>query len=658
LRRELLIVALFVLALRLPFLNQAIQGDDVYYLYGAQHAQIDPLHPLHARYVFLGQMVDMRGHPHPPLNSWYLGLLLGIFKEVDEIPFHAAYILFSLIAAFSALSLARRFTPYPLLATLLFLATPAFVINGNSLEADLPFLAFWLLSIALFVGALQRHSLRRLIASTLAMALAALAAYQAVILTPILLLYAWKWGRKWRPAWIAACSAPAIWGAWQLYERVSSGALPAQVLAGYMQTYGLQAFEPKIRNAIALTGHLAWVVFPGLWLPPLMTIPIAIAAAFYDLNPLFWASIAVGVGILIWCARNWRDFLVQWVLIFFASAVVGAFAGSARYLLPIALPIAILATRRVNRRWQEIGFAVSLALGLGLAIVNYQHWDGYRQFARSVKNDVETKRVWINGEWGLRYYMESEGALPLLAGQAVHPGELVVSSALCLPIQFTTGGGVLAPIAERKIRSPIPLRIVSLHGKSAYSTTMFGLRPFDISLAVIDQVRAELVVEQKPTLSDLPMNAAEADQQIVSGVYQLENGQWRWMSQTAVIMLKPPAQASPLAVHFTIPEQSPARQVTVELNNQRVASQTYPTPGSYTLSSPPLKPDGASATVTITVDKTFSVPGDRRQLGVILSEAGFVGHVANLRRGGNQRVLRRLPIGAQVANLPHSTLLY
>ena len=43
-----------VVLLRLPFLNQAIQGDDVYYLAAAQHAQIDPLHPNHVRYVFLG----------------------------------------------------------------------------------------------------------------------------------------------------------------------------------------------------------------------------------------------------------------------------------------------------------------------------------------------------------------------------------------------------------------------------------------------------------------------------------------------------------------------------------------------------------------------------------------------------------------------------
>ena len=622
-RRELLIVVLFVFALRLPFLNQAIQGDDVYYLYGAEHAQIDPLHPMHARYVFLGQTVDMRGHPHPPLNAWYLGLLLAIFRDVSEIPFHAAYILFSLIAALSALSLAHRFSPYPLLATLLFLATPAFVINGNSLEADLPFLAFWLLSIALFVGAVQRRSVQRMLAASSAMVFAALAAYQAVLLTPILLVYAWNWGRKWRPAWIAAFTAPVTLAAWQLYERLSSGALPAQVLASYMQSYGLQTLEQKIRNAVSLTGHLAWIVFPALWIPSPATVPAAIAAAFYDWNPLFWASIAIGVGILIWCGRNWRDFLAQWVLIFFAGALVLFFAGSARYLLPIALPIAMLGTHRVSRRWQQVGIAAGLAFSVSLAIVNYQHWDGYRKFARSLTKEVDTKRVWINGEWGLRYYLESEGALPLLAGQPVHPGDLVVSSALGYPIQFTTGGGVLAPIAERTIRPWIPLRIVSLRGKSSYSSTTFGLRPFDVSLAPIDQLRAELVVEHQPTRSDLPMNSSQAEQQIVSGVYALENGQWRWMSRRAVIMLKPPAQPAALEIHFTIPDQSPARQLAVELNDRRVASETYAAPGAYTLTTPPLKADGSSATVTITADKTFSVPSDRRELSIILTDVGF-----------------------------------
>src|SRR5580700_6125783 len=143
-RHSWLIVVLLVFVLRLPFLHQAIQGDDPYYLYGAEHAQIDPLHPHSTRYLFQGDLVDMRGLPHPPLNAWILAALLAALGTVREAPFHFLYILWSLIAALAMWSLARRFCDQPLIATLLFLAVPAFVVNGNSLEADLPFLAMWM----------------------------------------------------------------------------------------------------------------------------------------------------------------------------------------------------------------------------------------------------------------------------------------------------------------------------------------------------------------------------------------------------------------------------------------------------------------------------------------------------------------------------------
>ena len=184
-----------------------------------------------------------------------------------------------------------------------------------------------------------------------------------------------------------------------------------------------------------------------------------------------------------------------WVLIFFAAALAVFFAGSARYLLPLVLPVAILASRYVRLRWLVAGAAGELALSLALAVVNYQHWDGYRQFARALAPQLQTKhaqtkRVWINGEWGMRFYFESEGALPLLENQAVHPGEMVVTSSLALPIPFTTGGGELVPVEQRVITSRIPLRLVALNGRSAYSTTQWGLRPFDVSTAAIDRVSA------------------------------------------------------------------------------------------------------------------------------------------------------------------------
>ena len=403
-KRQALIVIAFVLALRLPFLSQPIQGDDVYYLYGAQHAQIEPLHPKHTSYAFQGDVVSMQGHPHPPFNVWYLGALLAVFGDVSEVPFHAAYIPFSLIAALSALAIARRYTEKALLATLLFCAVPAFVVNGTSLESDLPLVAFWLLATALFLA-------ERLFLSAVAMVLAAACGYQALVLAPILFLIRRK------PNWVLA-TIPVTLLAYELWERATSGAMPAQVLTGYFNTYGLQRLENKLRNAAALMGHMGWLVTPlaaffvfrreWIW-----AVGPALIAAWFDPNPLCWGSIFVGALILAGARK--QGWLGLWILVFFAAAMVLFFAGSARYLLPLALPVCILIAAHTG--YWAVG--ANLVLGLLLATVNYQHWDGYRRLAAS---SPEEKRVWVNGEWGLRFYLESRGALPLLRGQAVLPG--------------------------------------------------------------------------------------------------------------------------------------------------------------------------------------------------------------------------------------------
>ncbi len=638
-----LLALVFVLLLRLPFLDQAIQGDDVYYLAGAQHAQIEPLHPNRAQYAFLGEIVPMQGHPHPPLNAWWLAGLLAVTGDIEERMYHTAYLLFSLLAAASVWSLARRFTTRPLEATLLALATPAFVVNGNSLEADLPFLAFWLAAAALFVRAVEERSRRRLAAAAVLMALAALAAYQAVVLIPILGLYLWLRARRWRWAWVAILTPAATLGAWQLFERLSTGALPAAVLASFFETYGLQSLSRKLTNAGALTAHLGWVVFPPLAVAAfgaggktLAAACVAAAgAALLDPHPLFWASFAVGVLVLIHWAGSIRQairsrcseelFLAGWGLIFFAAALALFFAGSARYLLPLAAPAAMLAGRRLAKRpgWLWAGIVCQCALSLALARVNYEHWDGYRRFAQGLAPEAAHARVWINGEWGLRFYLESEGGLPLLRGQAVRPGDIVVSSRLAYPIPFTTGGGKPTLLREQAIHVSLPLRLIGLNARSAYSTAAFGLRPFDLGTGPVDVVRAEVVLEHPPALERLPMSAPEAERQIVSGVYQLEQNRFRWMGRRATILLKRPASPAPLYLIVYVPEAAPARRISIAVDGTPLSEHALGGPGLHTVVTPPVAAGPPVAGVTITVDRTFQTPGDHRELGVILSEIGF-----------------------------------
>jgi len=620
-KQTLAIIALVVL-LRLPFLHQPIQGDDVYYLYGAQHAQIDPLHPLNTLYMFQGEMVDMRGHSHGPVNSWILAILLAAVGDVREDPFHLAYILFSIISALAMWSLARRFCERPFAATLLFLAVPAFVVNGNSFEADLPFLAFWMASVALFVKAVDKQSTATLTCSAIAGAIAGLTAYQAVLLPPILAVYLFRQRRTWYPAWIAILAAPLAIAGWQFWEWSTRGALPAAVLIGYMRR-----FETKsnvLRSGIALVVHSAWIVSPLLVIAAFwskqrwrlfLTAGATLGAALYDLNPLFWLSVGCGVLVLTWIADEafQRDFPAIWAAIFFAGALFIFFAGSARYLLPIAAPVAILAARAApSTRWLAAGFALQMILSLGLAIANYQHWDGYRQFAKTLAPDAAGHRVWVDAEWGLRFYLESEGALPLLRDQVVQPGETIASTALS---HAATVNAALAQVSASDITPSIPLRLISLSHRSAYSSATGGLLPFEISTGPVDRVRADTVVDRKPVLSYLNPKDSQAPAHVLSGLFP--DG---WMSERASVLLIPKSAAVEVALY--IPPQAPARHVQLMVDGDLVAEDTFNGPGSYKLSAP-FQSSNPTVTVTVAVDKTFNVPGDRRNLGVIITGLGF-----------------------------------
>jgi len=624
-KQTLAIIALVIL-LRLPFLHQAIQGDDLDYLYGAEHAQIDPLHPLNTHYMFSGDMVDMRGHSHGPGNPWILAILLAAMGDVREVPFHLAYTLLSIIAALAMWSLARRFCERHFAATLLFIAVPAFVVNGNSFEADLPFLAFWMASVALFVKAVDDESIAALAGSAITGAFAGLTAYQAILLTPVLAFYLFQQRRKWYPGWAVVLAAPIAIAVWQVWEWKTRGALPAAVLMGYMRSYSFNKTSNTLRSAVALVVHSGWIVSPllviaaflnrnGKW--RLLAAGAAmLAAAFYDLNPLFWLSVGCGVLVLTWLvieAKRW-DFLAAWALIFFAGALLIFFAGSARYLLPIAAPVAILAARKAQPRWIYAGFALQMALSLGLAIANYQHWDGYRQFAKTLATDASQHRVWVDAEWGLRYYLEAEGALPLSRDQVIQPGETVVSSQLAHAVTIN------APVAQERaedIVPSVPLRLISLSRRSAYSSAGGGLLPFEISRGPVDRVRADTVVDRKPVLSYLDPKDPQARVHILSGLFP--DG---WTSERASVLLKTPDKVTSVEVVLNIPANASARRVQLLVDGQGVAEDTFPGPGSYKLTAP-LQLSSPTATVSLTVDKTFNAPGDRRNLGVVVRGIGF-----------------------------------
>ncbi|MDQ6698634.1 MAG: hypothetical protein M3Z36_00430, partial [Acidobacteriota bacterium] len=378
--------------------------------------------------------------------------------------------------------------------------------------------------------------------------------------------------------------------AWQLFEFFATGQFPFTVAIGYHHSF--DRFALKLRNAEALAVHACWIVCPLL-------LPAAFLAS--------------------WKRRD-RDtiFLAAWIAIFFTGALGFFYSGAARYLLPMAPAVAIL-TSRIRPAWLATGVALQMTLSILLAIVNYQHWDGYRAFAASLKDATAQHRSWVNAEWGLRYYLEAQGALPLHSGQWVPTGDLVVESELAYPVLYNHGGRALVPVGHSEIRPWLPFRLIGLNAKSGYSTAEKGLRPFDISASPIDELRASILEARPPTLSDLPMNAPEAELQILFGISKLEENRWRWMGKSGAVALKSPAAPTPVRVGFYLPDQALARRITISVDGKEWESQTFPGPGSYVMSTRPV----TGSWITIAVDKTFTVPGDSRELGLILTDAGF-----------------------------------
>jgi hypothetical protein len=302
---------------------------------------------------------------------------------------------------------------------------------------------------------------------------------------------------------------------------------------------------------------------------------------------------------------------MAWIGIFFLCAVALFFAGAARYLLPMAAPVALLASR-LRARWLAPAFAAQLALGMGLAAANGEHMDGYRRFAETLRKPSAGHRVWVNGEWGMRTYFEKQGALPLLRTTRLRPGDIVVSSQLTKAVDITAP---VTSIGRLEIRPRVPLRLIGLETHSGWSTSL-GLWPFGVSTGVVDRLTADVVGERHATLEYVELPSSS--EQVVSGIWPD-----RWMGQSAVVLLKTPAEAIPLQATFFISDKSPARHVTLLVDGREVASQQYAGQGLYTLKSAALKPAGATASVEIRIDKTFTAPPDTRELGMVLAGVGF-----------------------------------
>jgi hypothetical protein len=252
-RKSLLLLLGLVLLIRLPFLNQAIQGDDHIYLTEAQHALVDPLHPSDVKYVFLGGEVDLRGHSHPPGNAWPLAGLILLFGDVKRRHFMPPTLHF------------RCLRPGPCGGCCAFRRQPSWAAccsGGPCVRSERRVARSRCALSCILDGGVALFCADSLVLAAAAMAVVAMMAYQAVLLAPILAVHVWAHGhRRDRARWLVLLVPVITLVAWQVFSRITTGEMSAESSPA-LSSYGFQALPHKLDNALMLTIHSAWIAFP------------------------------------------------------------------------------------------------------------------------------------------------------------------------------------------------------------------------------------------------------------------------------------------------------------------------------------------------------------------------------------------------------------
>jgi len=409
-RQSLFVMLLFSVAVNAPFVNQAFHMDDGVFLLSARQVFQNPLFPQDVPLYFEGVLVkDLASAEHPPLTAYFMALCAAVGGRFSEVVLHTGFLLFPAILAAGMYSLACRFTSRPLIATLLVLVTPVVYVMSHTLMADLPFLALWTASVALFVHGVDSGRTRWTTGGTVLAALTSLVSYAGLSLVPLLALYAVL--RKSRSGLAMVILPVSLFGLWVGLSSFHFGRFtPGALVSHYFYTEKVLSpslLMNKLVFAVVFLGGITifppallavstlWRIAAGIGLGAVIARMTAVNDYSLVQEGLFVLLFAAGFA-AVWeilvrlygsvrtigasAAGSGADdlFLGLWFLGATTFCVTFYLTGAARYLLPAIPPLVLMMVRRAERVMPgRVSFLAVPALvltglmALALAIADY-----------------------------------------------------------------------------------------------------------------------------------------------------------------------------------------------------------------------------------------------------------------------------------------------
>lgn len=530
---SLALLIFVVLLITLPFIGKAFHLDDTFFVWLAEEKLNDPLALGLPDHGYEGNFFSLYLDTHPPLLASYMALLIWMFGGTTEVGLHLGFLIFPALAAVSMFFLAKRFTDSPVVAALLLIVTPGFMVMSQSVMTDVPALSLWLATVASYVYAVDAGRKKLLIVAGVFSSLAILTTYQSFSLIPLLLLYALIKRRGTFINMVPLGAASTVFGAIILFYYLATGGPPklsysfginmdpafvARKFLSIVSVLGGALVFPAFLVVGMLKNKREYLSFAALVVFLFLVILIQITAGNYTpisgiLQVIFYsAGILVVFKLLTGKAdANLSDnqsaiegdsvFLALWVLGVAAYSVILLPYASTRYLLPLFPPVILLFIRYARalfpdiKRWSRFAIVtvvVTATAGLAVSIADYQLSGIYRDFAATYPQKLKSEdhNIWFAGEFGLRYYLEANSARYLTRqDNSPVPGDYVVLSHELIAY-FISDELKERLQLQQTVEYPAnwPIRIQDVGSLAGFYDQFHGNLPYSISSGPIESI--------------------------------------------------------------------------------------------------------------------------------------------------------------------------
>ena len=444
------------IVLLIPFLNKAFHIDDTTYIYIAQHLLNHPLDYFGFNINWTGSSTPVWVfNKNPPGFSYFLAPLGALFGW-REFAMHAAQLIPTITASLGIYQLAKRLSSTPLLAVVLAIATPNFIVSSSSVMVEPIMLACYVWAIVFWIKATDQNDPRYFVAAALLIGFGALSKYVALTAIPLLIAYTIARERRVSrtlffmliPATMLALfdlSAVYLYG--QSLLGGTAGATSSETYDSTLQyiarnlLYGLSFTGASFVSVIFVAPLLHQKKTLGLLILVFM-LTLTVVTQFDGIIQQSWIqndegyrwgfllqlSLATTTGIYIFALavndvlRKRDESSLLLALLIFGIFVFSTFLNwtvNARSILPMLPAIAIVVARQFDslpRRPSPIRIAIPLLAGVLISLAvgygDYRYAGTAREFTHQLKENPDTNfaKTWFVGHWGFQYYMENEGA--------------------------------------------------------------------------------------------------------------------------------------------------------------------------------------------------------------------------------------------------------